>query len=92
MTHGQINTVQAILLQDQRPRSGQKAPAGVALMQQIRQADVVKDITEPEFGISGHPAITLRHVTIRIDTDELVGTVILPDSEQVPVSVYKIVE
>jgi hypothetical protein len=88
----QVSAVQAVFLQDQLSWSGLKMPTGFAVPQQVREAAGVKNIAEPGFGIAGHPAITLSHITSRIDANELVDAVVTPNAEQVLLPINKIVE
>ena len=55
---------------------------GFALLQQLRETDVVKDVPKPIVGIARHPAIALGDVPARIDADEFVGAVLPPDAGQ----------
>jgi hypothetical protein len=62
----------------QRLRPGLKPLSCLTLLQQLREADLVKDVPEPIVGIARDPAVALGDVTARIDTHKLVGVVWRP--------------
>jgi hypothetical protein len=75
MAEQQVVAPDTALVLHQHLRPGLKPLSRLTLLQQLREADLVKDVPEPIVGVARDPAIALGDVPARIDADEFVGQV-----------------
>ena len=61
-------------------RAIKKALACLALVQQLGEVVAIENVAEAIIWIAGHPAIALCDMTSGIDSDELIGAVLPPDT------------
>jgi hypothetical protein len=83
MANAQIVALDAVLGPDQHAGSRLQAPAGRASSKQGGQAVALENVAEPEFRIAAHPAVTLSHMSSRVDADKVIGAVVAPNAKQV---------
>ena len=92
VTEGEIITVQAVFLLDQYAGPFLKTPARRAGSQQFGEAVGLEEVAEPEFGVTGDPAVALRHIAEGVDADEFLGAVFPPDAGQAAIAGDEIID
>ncbi len=80
MTQSKIVAFDADFTLHEDLRPGLKSSANVTGMQQFRKTVTFKDIPEPKVGITGHPAVTLRHMSSGVDAHKFISAVFPPDT------------
>ena len=88
MTHREVVAVDTILRNNPRGPLDE-LPARRTGCEHLGQTVSLVDVAEEIFGITGNPTITLRHKTTRVDRDEFISAVCLPDAGQPSTAVGK---
>ena len=81
VTHRKIVTLYTVLIYD-RLRSLDKLLTSRTVLEQVGKGVALEDVAEKVFWITRYPTVALRHKPARLNRDELVRAVRLPDARQ----------